>query len=328
MKKKNVAVVAGGYSSEYVVSLKSAEEITQNIDRERYTVYMVLINQDGWEVQSDTACGIPINKNDFSFSLNNQKTKFAVVYMSIHGTPGEDGKLQAYFEILNIPVTTGNTLSMALSFDKFYCNQFLKAQNIVLADSLRIQKGKTYDRQKIIAQIGLPLFVQPANAGSSFGISKVKSADELPQAIDQAFKESPDVLIEQFIKGREFSVGIFISNQEEIALPVTEIISKTDFFDYAAKYTPSLADEITPAEIPQEIAKEIQKRAMTVYKLLNIKGITRIDFIWTGEEIYFLEINTVPGMSKESIAPKQIRTAGYSLKDFYTKAIEQALNNG
>lgn len=326
--KKNIAVLAGGYSSEYVISLRSAETIVENIDKELFNVFLIHIKKDIWEVQSDNACGIPINKNDFSFSLNNQKTTFDAVYMIIHGTPGEDGRLQAYFEMLGIPVTTGGTLAMSLSFDKFYCNQFLKAQNILVADSVRVQKGIDFSSNEIIEKLGLPLFVKPANAGSSFGISKVKSGEELLPAIEKAMTESNDVLIEQFIAGREFTVGVFASEKEDYLLPVTEIISANEFFDYEAKYTPELAQEITPADIDKKTTLKIQQKALEIYKLLNLNGIARVDFILNNEKLYFLEINTVPGMSKESIVPKQIAEAGYNMKNFLSLVIKDAINRG
>jgi len=326
--KKNIAVLAGGYSSEYVVSLRSAETIVENIDRELFNVYLVHIKKDGWEVQSDVACGVPINKNDFSFSLNNQKTTFDAVFMIIHGTPGEDGRLQAYFEMLGIPVTTGGTLAMSLSFDKFYCNQFLKAQNILLADSLRVQKNIAYSEKEIIEKLGLPVFVKPANAGSSFGISKVKTSEELLPAIEKAMTESNDVLIEQFIAGREFTVGVFASDKEEYLLPVTEIISENEFFDYEAKYTPELAQEITPANIDKKTTQKIQQKALEIYKLLNMNGIARVDFILNDKNLYFLEINTVPGMSKESIIPKQIAESSLNFKQLLTFIILDAIDRG
>jgi len=326
--KKNIAVLAGGYSSEYVVSLRSAETIVENIDKELFNVFMVHIKKDGWEVQSDVACGIPINKNDFSFSLNNQKTTFDAVFMIIHGTPGEDGRLQSYFEMLGIPVTTGDTLAMSLSFDKFYCNQFLKAQNILVADSVRVQKGIDFSDNEIIEKLGLPIFVKPANAGSSFGVSKVKTSEELLPAIGKAMTESNDVLIEQFVAGREFTVGIFASEKEKYLLPVTEIISENEFFDYEAKYTPELAQEITPANIDKKTLNQIHQKALEIYRLLNMKGIARVDFILDKEKLYFLEINTVPGMSKESIVPKQISEAGLNLKQFLSLIINDTLDRG
>jgi len=326
--KKNIAVLAGGYSSEYVVSLRSAETIVENIDKELFNVFMVHIKKDGWEVQSDVACGIPINKNDFSFSLNNQKTTFDAVFMIIHGTPGEDGRLQSYFEMLGIPVTTGDTLAMSLSFDKFYCNQFLKAQNILVADSVRVQKGIDFSDNEIIEKLGLPIFVKPANAGSSFGVSKVKTSEELLPAIEKAMTESNDILIEQFIAGREFTVGIFASEKEKYLLPVTEIISENEFFDYEAKYTPELAQEITPANIDKKTLNQIHQKALEIYRLLNMKGIARVDFILDKEKLYFLEINTVPGMSKESIVPKQISEAGLNLKQFLSLIINDTLDRG
>lgn len=326
MEKKNIAVLAGGYSSEYVISLRSAQEIAKNIDNSLFNVYIIKITKETWEVESEIACGIPVNKNDFSFSLNNQKTKFDAVFMAIHGTPGEDGRLQAYFEMLGIPVTTGNTTAMALSFDKYFCNKYLKAQNILVSESIRLNGINDYQAVDIIKLIGLPLFVKPTNAGSSFGVSKVNIAEELERAIEKAFSEGGEIMIEKFVKGRELTVGVFIANGKEILLPVTEIISKNEFFDYEAKYTPSLSEEFTPADIPVELAEKVQQTAKNIYKLLDMKGVARVDFIWTGTELFFLEINTVPGMTRESIVPQQVRVAGYSLKEFNTWLIEDAIN--
>jgi len=325
MEKKNIAVLAGGYSSEFVISLRSAQEIAKNLAHSLYNVHIIKITKDAWEVESEIACGIPINKNDFSFSLNNQKTKFDVVFMAIHGTPGEDGRLQAYFEMLGIPVTTANTTAMALSFDKFFCNQYLKSQNILVSDSIKIRNIKQYSEKEIIERMGLPLFVKPTNAGSSFGVSKVNKPDEMHQALEKAFAEGGEIMVEKFVKGRELTAGVFISQHQEILLPVTEIISKKEFFDYEAKYTPSLSEEITPANIPAEVAKQVQQTARNIYKLLEMNGVARVDFIWTGTELFFLEINTVPGMTLESLVPQQVKVAGYSLQQFYTWLIEDAL---
>lgn len=322
--KKNIAIVCGGYSKEEVVSLKSAGQIAQVIDTEKFNAYTVLITRDSWVVKLDNT-QVDIDKNDFSFLGGNKKVKFDAVLMAIHGAPGEDGKLQSYFEMLNIPLTTCNAFVSALTFNKYATKLYLKDAGVKMADSVFLRKKDAVDAGAIVEKLGLPMFVKPNNAGSSFGVNKVKKTGELMPAIEKAFIEDHEVLIEPFIGGGEFTCGVFKSKHENIVFPVTEIVSKTEFFDYEAKYE-GMADEITPARLSAEKTARIQKKASEIYDLLNCNGIVRVDFLMEGNDFYFMEINTVPGMSQESIVPQQVRAHGMEVKEFYTKLIEDALD--
>ncbi len=323
MTKKTIAVVCGGYSKEEEISLKSAEQISEIIDKSQFIVYTVLINRDEWSVQIP-AGNLPIDKNDFSFRFRENKITFDAVFMAIHGTPGEDGKLQSYFEMLNIPVTTGDSFVSALTFNKYAAKTYLKDAGVLTAKAALVRKGDNYSIQEIIDKLGLPVFVKPNNGGSSFGVTKVKHSNMLKEAIDKAFKEDYEVIIEEFIEGREFTAGLFISSNRKFILPVTEIISKTEFFDYEAKYK-GLSNEVTPAEISQEQTIRCQRLTYEIYKILNCKGVVRVDYLLKNNQFYFMEVNTVPGMSKESIIPQQIKTYGEDLSDFYTKLINDAI---
>jgi D-alanine-D-alanine ligase len=323
MAKKTVAIVCGGYSKEEEISLKSAEQIFEIIDKSLFDVYTVLINSKGWFVKSQNG-NLPINKNDFSFSESEKKITFDVVFMAIHGTPGEDGKLQSYFEMLNIPVTTGDSFVSSLTFNKYAVKTYLKDAGILTAKAALVRKGVNYSEQDIVDKLGLPVFVKPNSGGSSFGVTKVKSIEQLKPAVDKAFAEDNEVIIEEFIKGREFTAGIFISDNENFILPVTEIISKTEFFDYEAKYK-GLSDEVTPANLPQKLRDKCQQLTYEIYKILNCRGVVRVDYLLKNNFFYFIEVNTVPGMSKESIIPQQIKIYGAGLSDFYTKLIYDAI---
>jgi D-alanine-D-alanine ligase len=323
MAKKTVAIVCGGYSKEEEISLKSAEQIFEIIDKSLFDVYTVLINSKGWFVKSQNG-NLPINKNDFSFSESEKKITFDVVFMAIHGTPGEDGKLQSYFEMLNIPVTTGDSFVSSLTFNKYAVKTYLKDAGILTAKAALVRKGVNYSEQDIVDKLGLPVFVKPNSGGSSFGVTKVKSIEQLKPAVDKAFAEDNEVIIEEFIKGREFTAGIFISDNENFILPVTEIISKTEFFDYEAKYK-GLSDEVTPANLPQKLRDKCQQLTYEIYKILNCRGVVRVDYLSKNNFFYFIEVNTVPGMSKESIIPQQIKIYGAGLSDFYTKLIYDAI---
>lgn len=320
---KNVAVVCGGYSKEEIISLKSAEQIEQIIDREKFNVYKVLINKDFWRVKLADS-DVDIDKNDFSFTIENNKISFDAVFMAIHGTPGEDGKLQAYFEMLNIPLTTCNTFVSALTFNKYACKLYLKNFDIVTANSVVLRNTDEVNESEIIKKLEFPMFVKPNNGGSSFGVTKVKNKDQLLPAIKKAFNEDAEIIIEEFIEGREFTCGAFKSANEEIIMPVTEIISKTEFFDYEAKYE-GLSDEITPAQMEPELFKQCQQLTSHIYDILGCTGVVRIDFLLKNNVLYFMEVNTVPGMSAESIIPQQARAYGLTVTEFYTKLIEDAI---
>ena len=324
MAKKTIAVVCGGYSREEIISLKSAEQIIQTIDASKFDVYTVLINRDDWVVKNSNG-DIHIDKNDFSFIFNESKITFDAIFMAIHGTPGEDGKLQSYFEMLNIPVTTSNSSVSALTFNKFSCKVFLKELGVISAKAILLRKNEEYSEKEIVEQLGLPIFVKPNNGGSSFGITKVKDISELKEAINKALNEDNEVILEEFIEGREFTCGVFVTDRESMVLPITEIISKTEFFDYEAKYE-GLSNEVTPAELTDDQTNECQELTYDIYKLLNCSGVVRIDYLLKDDTFYFMEVNTVPGMSKESIIPQQVKAYGMTVTDFYSQLIEDALS--
>ena len=322
--KKNIALITGGTSSEYVVSLNSAVNVAAALDSSKYNVYQVVISRDGWLVQGAGVCDLVLDKNDFSFKLNGQKTNFDAAFIVLHGSPGEDGLLQGYLQMLGIPFTTGNALSMSLSFSKNTCNNYLRPLGVPMAKSKMLRKGQAYNAEAITAELGLPCFVKPNNAGSSFGVSKVKHANELEAALNKAFKEDKEVLVESFLNGRELTCGIFKSDEHRLVMPVTEIVSKNEFFDYQAKYTPEFVSEITPAQIPDSLRNEVQAITEQVYDALNCHGIARADFIAVGDQPYFLEINTVPGMTSASLVPQQIREMGLSQTQVFDWVLDDA----
>ncbi len=324
MSIKNVAVVCGGYSKEEVVSIKSANQIVQVIDATKFKVFTVVISKTGWFVKTHNG-DLPIDKNDFSFILNDVKIKIDVVFMAIHGTPGEDGKLQSYFEMLNVPVTTSNSFVSALTFNKYATKAYLKDFGVLSAKSVLLRKADDFSETEILESLGLPVFVKPNSGGSSFGITKVKEVKQLMAAINKAFLEDNEVIIEQFIDGQEFTCGVFVSKNENMVLPITEIVSKTEYFDYDAKYN-GFSDEITPARLPDNQTEECQELSYDIYKLLNCNGAVRIDYLLKDNNFYFIEANTVPGMSAESILPQQVEAYDMSITNFYTLLIEDALN--
>ncbi len=324
--KLNIAVLAGGNSSEFFISLKSADTIVKHLDKDKYNVYVVQIKGNEWTLINDLNCGLIIHKNDFSFSDKGQKEKFGLVISAIHGTPGEDGLIQAYFDMLSIPYVGSGVLASSLTFNKYYCNTFLRNTGIVnIAKSLIVRKGKTYNSNEIIEEVGLPCFVKPNAGGSSFGISKVKKTEDLDTAINDAFKESDEVIIETFIKGDEIQCGIFKTKEKEYALPLVEIISKNEFFDYQAKYDPNFSEEIIPARISDELTIKCQQIASELYDELNCKGIVRMDFILKDNDYWFLEANTVPGMTDESLVPQMIKKANMTIKEVMSLLVEDVL---
>ena len=323
---KTIAVVCGGYSKEEIVSLKSAEQIAQTIDLNKFKVYTVLININEWVVKT-SKCDLPIDRSDFTFILDGIKIKFDAIFMAIHGTPGEDGKLQSYFELLNIPLTTCNSFVSALTFNKYATKAYLSTFEIPSAKAIVLRKNYEISEEEIISRLGLPIFVKPNNGGSSFGITKVKEANQLAAAIEKSLVEDPEVILEEFVEGREFTCGVFNSGNESLVLPVTEIVSKTEFFDYDAKYE-GLADEITPAQISEEQTEKCQNLSNEIYKMLGCSGLVRIDYLLRKGVFYFMEVNTVPGMSQESIIPQQVKAYGMNITDFYSKLIEDALSRG
>jgi len=326
--KKKVAIVAGGYSSEFVISLKSAQGLQSFIDPERYEVYIVLITKDKWIVQLDEKTEIPIDKNDFSFTQAGEKIHFDFAYITIHGSPGENGPLQGYFDMMEIPYSSCGVLASALTFNKYFCNQFLKNFGVKTAESVYLRKENLWDTDIIqLELLGLPVFVKPNDSGSSFGVTKVTSADQLRTAIANAFKEGTDVIVERFMPGREVTCGCYKVFGKTTVFPLTEVVSKNEFFDFDAKYNPNSVEEITPARISIRLTAEIQELTSKIYDCIGAKGFIRIDYIISPkEEIKMLEVNTVPGMTATSFIPQQIKAAGLNIRDVLTEIIEDELN--
>ncbi len=326
--KRNIALLTGGYSSEAEISYQSVITVERNINREKYDVYKIDITSSGWFYIKDDGSKVAVDKNDFSVNFSDRKIIFDAVLMCIHGTPGEDGKLQGYFDTLNIPYTTCNAATSALTFNKRFTVAVAAFAGIKVARSVLLHKGDFYSADELAKKLNFPLFIKPNNGGSSIGMSKVNSqSDELRTAIEKAFNEDSQVLVEEFINGREFTIGVFKAKGEIITLPLTEIISQNDFFDFEAKYK-GLSEEITPAKVEEDIADSIRFAAKQIYSIFNCRGVVRIDFIYNKEigEPFMLEVNTVPGQSAASIVPQQVKAMGYTLQQFYSTLIEDALN--
>ena len=324
-----IAFVTGGFSGEAEISYKSAITIENNVDKEKWDLYKIDINPQGWFYESQTGEKIQVDKNDFSIIINGKKITFDAVLIGIHGTPGEDGKLQSYFDLMKIPYTSCDATTSAITFNKRYTVAVAAAGGINVSRSVLLFRHNTVSPDELVKSLNFPVFVKPNNGGSSIGMSKVNSSsEELGAAIEKAFKEDNQVLVEEFIKGREFTIGVFKSKGEIIALPITEIISKKDFFDYEAKYL-GASEEVTPANIKESIAEQVRQEAVKAYRIFNCKGIVRIDFIYNeaDNKPYMLEINTVPGQSEASIVPQQVRAMGWNLTQFYTALIEDCLQN-
>jgi D-alanine-D-alanine ligase len=321
-----IAFVTGGYSGEAEISYKSAITIEKNIDREKYDVYTIDIRKDGWWYSNADGSKVLVDQNDFSLTLRNKQIWFDAVLIGIHGTPGEDGKLQGYFDMQGIPYTSCDAATSALTFNKRYTVAVAAFSGIKVAKSIHLFKGTPLSVAEISSQLQLPVFVKPNNGGSSIGMSKVSKAAELDAAIEKAFREDDQVLVEEFIAGREFTIGVFRSNGEIVTLPFTEIIAKNEFFDFEAKYQ-GKSEEITPAQVEEDVAEKVRAAARQVYQVFNCRGIIRIDFIYNeaANAPYMLEINTVPGQSEASIVPQQVKAMGWSLKEFYSSLIEDAL---
>jgi len=325
--KKNIALVTGGYSGESVISYKSAATIFDHIDNEKWNCFLIDIHPSGWFYKNSAGESTQVDKNDFSVIENGNKINFDAVLIGLHGTPGEDGKLQGYFDCLHIPYTSCDAASSALTFNKRYTVAVAAFAGIPVAKSMHLFKHEVYNTGEILRQLTLPIFVKPNNGGSSLGISKVNHAADLPMALDKAFKEDQQVLVEEFISGREFTIGVFKSKGEIITLPITEIISKNEFFDFQAKYE-GASEEVTPANVEEGIANKIRVEAKKAYSVFNCNGIIRIDFIYNEKEQkpYLLEINTVPGQSAASIVPQQVKSMGWSLKEFYSALIDECFH--
>ncbi|WP_396210376.1 D-alanine--D-alanine ligase [Flavobacterium sp.] len=321
---KNVAIVMGGYSSEYKISLTSGNVVFNNINRTKFNPFRIHVFKEKWVYVDENDAEFPVNKNDFSVTVAGTKINFDVVFNAIHGTPGEDGLLQAYFELLQIPQTSCDYYQAALTFNKRDMLSVLKPYGIKTAESFYLNLGDEINVDAILAKVGLPCFVKPNKSGSSFGISKVKTVAEFLPAIENAYKEDDEIIIESFLDGTEVSVGVINYKGTVTVLPITEIVSENDFFDYEAKYL-GKSKEITPARISDELKVKIEGVAKKAYEVLKMKGFSRSEFIIVNNEPYMLEMNTIPGLTTESILPQQAREAGISLPELFENAIELAL---
>ncbi|WP_422107587.1 D-alanine--D-alanine ligase [Winogradskyella sp.] len=324
--KKNIAIIMGGYSSEYEISLKSGNVVYHTLDTEKYQAYRIHIFKHKWVFVNDEGDEFPIDKNDFSVLVDGTKVTFDCVFNAIHGSPGEDGYMQAYFALLDLPQTSCAMYQAALTFNKRDLLATLKPYGIKTAESYYLNLGDSIDEDAIINRVGLPCFVKANKAGSSFGITKAYKKEDLKPAIDHAFKEDNEIIIEQFLDGVEVSVGVISYRGETTVLPITEIVSENDFFDYAAKYE-GKSQEITPARISKDYEEKTRKVAKQIYDILGMTGFSRSEFIFMDDEPHLLEMNTVPGLTKESILPQQAAEAGISMQDLFDNAIEEALKN-
>lgn len=323
--KPNIAVVYGGDSAEYVVSVESSKNVFRSIDPELFTPWKVRMKASEWTVMNDDEKMADVDKGDFSFTLNGQKIKFDYAYITIHGTPGENGILQGYLDLVQVPYSTCSVGTSALTFNKYFCSNFLRSFGIKMAGAVLVGNTGAVDTDAIIEDLELPLFVKPNAGGSSFGVTKVKTKDALKQAIDTALKEDAEVLIEQFIEGKEFTCGLVKLNGNNLVFPVTEVLPKNEFFDFEAKYTKGMTDEITPARISDELTIKCQALSSTIYDLCCCEGIVRIDYILKDGDFYFLEVNTTPGMTGTSFIPQQIDAMGEKLSTILTRIIQQKL---
>lgn len=329
--KPTIAFITGGYSGESVISYKSAITIENNLDYDRYAVYRIDITPEGWWHLLKDGRKIMVDKNDFSLTIDGRTITFDAVLTGIHGTPGEDGKLQGYFDLLGLPYTSCDAVVSAITFNKRFTVAVASFNGIHVARSVLFLNGRADSPDEMTRHLRFPVFVKPNNGGSSIGMSKVNApSEELGTAIEKAFREDKEVLVEEFIAGREFTIGVFRSKGEIVTLPFTEVKSKREFFDFEAKYTAGLNEEITPAQVDEVVAAKVRAAARRIYEVFNCRGIIRIDFIYNEEkgEPFMLEINTVPGQSEASIVPQQLRVLGWSLKDFYSALIEEALAAG
>jgi D-alanine-D-alanine ligase len=324
--KYKIAVIAGGDSGEYEISIKSAGVVIKHLDSLRFECFIIVIRGKDWFYQDHDGEIFNVNKEDFSVNLPGRVLKFDGIFVAIHGTPGEDGKIQGYFDLLGIPYTSCDQATSALTFDKFFCNHFVNSFGVKISKSIVLKKSEKICEDEILKRISLPIFVKPNCGGSSVGTSKVKTREELLPAIKLALNEDSRVLLEEHINGRELSCGIIKYRGEIRTLPITEIITKNEFFDYEAKYE-GMSEEVTPADLPGEIARMISDTTVKLYKLLNCKGIVRFDYILNDKELFFLEVNTVPGLSELSIVPQQALKAGISLQDLFSEAVLNALND-
>ena len=320
--KRNIAIIAGGDSSEIVVSVKSAKGILSFLDKEKYNPFVVTITGNIWQMETEDGDIWPIDKNDFCAVKDDIRLKFDFAYITIHGTPGEDGRLQGYFDMLKMPYSCCGVLAAALTFNKFACNQYLKGFGYNVAKSILLRKEDSIADKAVTDELGLPVFIKPNVGGSSFGTTKVKTPEEIQPAIKSAFAEGPEVIIEAFMKGTEVTCGCYKVGDKEVVFPITEVVSKNEFFDFDAKYNAASVEEITPARISDDIAKEISCLTSQLYDIIGCKGIIRADYIIIEDVPHLLEVNTTPGMTATSFIPQQVKAAGLDSTEVLTERIE------
>jgi len=320
----NIAIFTGGDSSEYVISMKSADQVRKWLEAAGHSCFLVEVRGNTWKVHLGKKT-VALDKNDLSFQKNGERFSFDFIWNTIHGTPGEDGKLQGYFDIMGIPYSSSNHLSSALTFDKYTCKSFLKQHGILTPEASLVRKEIEPDLEALASLVGIPCFVKPNNGGSSFGIAKVVRYEDLQAALDKALQEDHEAIVERYIKGTEVTCGLMKKGDGFTLFPITEIVTENEFFDYEAKYTAGMAEEITPARIDEDVARRCHDMAMDIYKLCSCSGIIRVDFIIKGNQVYFLELNSIPGMSEESIIPKQIQTMGLTMEKVLQQVIEEVL---
>ena len=318
---RNIALITGGESSEWKIALEGAELVEKSLDPSKYNVYKIVLHDGHWRYTDDEGNVSELDRNDFTLTVKGVKIRPDYALILIHGTPGEDGRLQGYLDMMHVPYSSCGFVSSVLTFDKSACKRALYGTGLNLAREIVLNRHDRPDPEQIAATLGLPLFVKPNASGSSFGVTKVKRTEELLPAIEEAFKESDRVLIEEYIAGREISCGVMIAGGKEYIFPITELISENEFFDYDAKYK-GLAKEVTPAQLAPELVKKINRMTLDAYKALNCRGVVRIDFIVKGEDPYLIEINSIPGMSAHSIIPQQARQIGMSVSELYDIIIE------
>lgn len=328
--KKNIALVTGGFTGESVISFKSADFVESQIDRNKYNVYKIVILKEGWYFIDTDSVKHLVDKNDFSIIINNIKINFDAAFIMIHGSPGEDGKLQGYFDLLDIPYTSCDALTSSLTMNKGYSKAIVDGiKDLHIARSIQLFENSAEAEKELLVNLALPLFIKPNNGGSSIGMSKVKTSDELPAALKKAFDEDTQVLVEEFVQGREFSIGVYKNKKGIQVLPATEVIPSSDFFDFEAKYTPGATEEITPGRMTKEEKSKVERIVSDIYLKLNCKGMVRIDYFLQNEtsNFYFIEINTIPGQTAQSFIPQQVRAAGLNISEFYGDLIEMALES-
>jgi D-alanine-D-alanine ligase len=328
--KRKIALVTGGFTGESVVSFKSADFVESQLDKSKYDVFKIVVLKDSWYYLDASSSQHPVDKNDFSIHINNEKINFDVAFIMLHGSPGEDGKLQGYFDLIGLPYTSCDALTSSLTMNKGYSKAIVDGiSGLNIARSIQLFENTELSEKKVLNNLVLPLFIKPNNGGSSIGMSKVKSDSELKDALNKAFNEDQQVLVEEFVEGREFSIGVYKNENGIQVLPATEVIPTNDFFDFEAKYTPGATEEITPGRMTEEEKSRVERIVTDVYLKLNCKGMVRIDYFLQKDtsNFYFIEINTIPGQTAQSFIPQQVRAAGLNISEFYGNLVEMALNN-